>query len=124
MPTGDQSAASRELTARISRLVWTGRVLSVLAGLAVAGLVVFFLLGNEAATTGAGAVPRRRSRASGNLIAVAVVGGFLVPLLAVRALFRWLLRVRRPKWIAELAEKHGVDADRLKRMADAIVELA
>jgi hypothetical protein len=117
---GDPGAANRELTARIARLTWIGRIVSVAAGLAVVAVVVVLLIGSAPAP---GAV-RHGRRGNATLLAVLVVGGFLVPFLAARALFRWLLAVRRRSWIAELAAKHGCDAEKLRRLAEAISELA
>ncbi len=118
---GDPAAANRELTARIARLTWIGRIAAVVAGLAGAGAVVVLLFGSMPAAT---ARPRRGGRGNAMVLAVAVAAGFLLPFFGVRALFRWLLVARRARWIPELAAKHGCDPERLRRLAEAISELA
>jgi hypothetical protein len=118
----DPGAANRELTARIARLTWIGRIASVLAGLAVAAVVVVFLVGSVAPA--AGTHRGRGGRGNAMVFAIGVSLGFLLPFLATRRLFRWLMGVRRARWIAELAAKHNCDAERLRRLAEALSELA
>jgi hypothetical protein len=116
---GDPAAANRELTARIARLTWIGRIAAVGAGLLVVGAVVWLLVGMFPATGS-----RRAGRGNAMVFAVAIGAAFLLPFLGVRRLFRWLLAVRRRSWIVELARKHSCDEDRLRRLAEAISELA
>ena len=118
---GDPGAASRELTTRIARLTWIGRIVTIGASLAVAAVVVVFLLGYVAPT---GHRPRGGGRGNAMVFAAAVAIGFLLPFMGLRAFFKWLMAARRARWIQELAEKHGCDAERLRRLAEALTELA
>jgi hypothetical protein len=115
------AAANRELTRRIGRLTWIARIVSVVAGLAVAAVLLVILL---APMSEPGGGRRTGGRMARNLVVVAVVGGFLIPFFAARAFFSWFGKKRRAAWIAELAEKHGVDPEKLRKFGDALSELA
>lgn len=116
-----QAAANRELTKRISRILWAGRILSV--GLGIACIVVAFVLMMDMLPGVPSGGRRRGGRAGSAIVIAGLAGAFLIPFFATRALFRWLLASRRKVWIAELAAKHGVDAERLRRMGEAISEM-
>jgi len=116
---GDPAAANRELTARISRLTWIGRIAAIASGVLVVAVVVWLLVGVVSAHG-----PRRGGRGNAMVFAVAIGAAFMLPFFAVRALFRSILVVRRRSWIVELAKKHDCDENRLRRLAEAISELA
>jgi hypothetical protein len=118
VPTpADHAAANRELSARITRWTWISRIVSIVLGIAVAATV--FVLVADLVTSGR----RRGGRVSGSLLLIGAVAGFFAPFLGARAVFKWILARRRSRWIAELAEKHGVDPERLRKTADALSDM-
>jgi hypothetical protein len=113
----DHAAANRELSARITRWTWIGRIVSI--GLGVAVAAVAFVLLADMVTSG----KRRGGRVSSSILLVGAVAGFLVPFFGTRRLFGWIVARRRAKWIAELAERYHVDPERLKKTADALSDV-
>lgn len=123
MPPADaMAAANREVTTRVLRLKLLAKIVCVGAGILIACAVFYFI----ASSMFGNGVGRRHGggRAGAAMLMIGVAAGFVVPFLGLRALFRWLLVSRTAAWVAALAAQHGLDRERLQKMAEATRDLA